>query len=57
MKAGVSYSDWARMTPFQRADFVARHTVEMSELGKKLGEVNSFSELVGVVASKLMGFI
>lgn len=56
MRAGVSYSDWRLMALFQRRDYLARRMVEQAALKKKLEETDSLSGLLGMLASKVMGF-
>jgi hypothetical protein len=56
MRAGVLYSDWRLMAPFQRRDYLARRTVEQAAVKKRLEGADSLSDLLGMLASKLLGF-
>jgi len=56
LRAGLSYSDWRLMTNFQRKDFMARHTVAMSEVEKKMSKAKP-GEVAAMLVAKLMGFM
>jgi hypothetical protein len=56
MRAGVSYSDWRLMAAFQRRDYLARRTVEQAAIKKQMEETTSLSGMLGLLASRLMGF-
>ena len=56
MRAGVNFSDWRLMTNFQRKDFLARRTVAMSQLEKRMKKANSLGDTLGFVVAKVMGF-
>jgi len=58
MKAGVSFNDWRHMTYFQRMDFLARRTIEMDQIRKKMDDAeDNIGKIAGMVISKLMGFM
>ena len=54
--SGVSYSDWRLMTSFQRKDFLARRTIVMSQVKKRLEGAENLGEMLGLVTAKLLGF-
>jgi len=56
MRAGVSFSDWRLMTNFQRKDFLARRTIMMAELEKRMKKANNLGDVLGLVVAKVMGF-
>ena len=56
MRAGVAYSDWRLMTSFQRKDFLARRTIMMAELEKRMKKASNLGDVVGLVVAKVMGF-
>jgi len=56
MRAGVSFSDWRLMTNFQRKDFLARSTIMIAELEKRMKKAGNIGDVVGLVVAKIMGF-
>lgn len=56
MRAGMSYSDWRLMARFQRRDFLARRTIEQSEMKNRLEGAESVGEMLSLAFVKLMGF-
>jgi hypothetical protein len=56
MRAGVSYSDWRLMAAFQRRDYIARRTVEQAAVKKQMEDADSLSKVLGLLASRMMGF-
>ena len=56
MRAGVSYSDWRLMTSFQRRDFLARRTVMLDQLQKRMKKADNLGDMLGLVVAKVMGF-
>ena len=56
MKAGVAYSDWRLMARFQRNDLMARRTIELSEMSKRMEKADGASGVLALVIGKVLGF-